>query len=47
MLPILVVGWQASALRGKEAGHFRKVAIVAAGGPRSQLDTLTVDSRVA
>ena len=38
MLPTLVVGWRASALRGEEAGHFRKVAgvsVVAAGGPRS------------
>ena len=24
MLPMLVVGWRASALRGKEAGRFRK-----------------------
>ena len=39
MLPTLVVGWQASALRGKEAGRFREVAgvsIVATGGPRSR-----------
>ena len=35
MLPTLVVGWRASALRGEEAGCFREVAcmsIVAAGG---------------
>ena len=34
MLPMLVVGWRASALRGKEAGHFLEVAgvsIIAAG----------------
>ena len=39
MLPTLVVGWRASLLRGKQAGHFRKaasVSIVAAGGPRSR-----------
>ena len=39
MLPMLVVGWRASELRGEEAGRFRKVAgvsIVAVGGPRSQ-----------
>ena len=39
MLPTLVVCWRASALRGKEAGRFRKVAgvsIVAAGGPHSR-----------
>ena len=36
MLPTLAGGWQASALRGEEAGRFREVAgvsIVAAGGP--------------
>ena len=50
MLPTLAVGWRASALRGKEAGHFREVAgasIAAAGGPHSTVDNLTVDSRVA
>ena len=34
MLPMLVVGWRASVLRGKEAGHFLEVAgvsIIAAG----------------
>ena len=39
MLPTLVVGWRASALRSEEAGRFLKVAgvsIVAAGGPCSQ-----------
>ena len=39
MLPTLVVGWRASPLKGKQAGHFRKaagVSIVAAGGPRSR-----------
>ena len=39
MLPMLTVGWRASALRGEKAGRFRKVAdvsIVAAGGPRSR-----------
>ena len=39
MLPMLAVGWRASALRGEEAGRFREVAavsIVAAGGPRSR-----------
>ena len=39
MLPMLVVGWQALALRGKEAGHFHEVAgvsIVDAGSPCSQ-----------
>ena len=37
MLPMLVVGWQASALRGEEAGRFREVAcvsIIDVGGPR-------------
>ena len=36
---MLAVGWQASALRGEEAGRFRKVAgvsIVDVGGPRSR-----------
>ena len=36
MLPMLAVGWQASALRGDEARRFREVtcvSIVAAGGP--------------
>ena len=39
MLPTLVVGWRASALRGKEAGRFRKVVRTSnytAGGPRSR-----------
>ena len=39
MLPTLVVGWQASVLRGEEAGRFREVAglsIIGAGGPHSQ-----------
>ena len=38
MLPTLVVGWQASALRGEGAGRFLKVAgvsIIDAGGPHS------------
>ena len=37
MLPMLVVGWRASVLRGEEAERFCEVAgmpIVAAGGPR-------------
>ena len=32
-----MIGWQASVVRGEEAGNFREVAgvsIVAAGGPR-------------
>ena len=36
MLPMLVVGWRASALRREEAGRLPEVAglsIVAAGGP--------------
>ena len=39
MLPTLVVGWQASVLRGEEAGRFREVAgvsIVFAGSPCSR-----------
>ena len=39
MLLMLAGDWRASALRGKEAGRFRKVAgvsIIAAGGPRSR-----------
>ena len=39
MLPMLAVGWRASALRGEEAGSYRKVAvmsIIAAGGPCSR-----------
>ena len=39
MLPTLAVGWQASVLRGEEAGRFGEVAgmsIAAAGGPRSR-----------
>ena len=50
MLPTLVVGCQASAVRGKKAGRFREVlgmSIVVAGGPRFMTDTLNVDSRVA
>ena len=51
MLPMLVVGCQASVVRGKEAGCFREVLgmsiVNARGGPRSVTDTLTVDSRVA
>ena len=46
----LTVGWQASALRGEEAGHFCEVAgvsIVAVGGPVFAVHILTVDSRVA
>ena len=38
MLPMQAVGWQASAVRRKEAGHFCKAAgmsIVVVGGPRS------------
>ena len=40
------MGWQALVMRGKEVGHFHKVAgmsIVAADGPHSAVDT--VDSR--
>ena len=35
MFPMLVVDWQASVVRGKEAGHFCKVAGVSitAGSP--------------
>ena len=43
MLPTLAVDWRASAVRGEEAGRFREVAgisIVAAGSPRSAVDTL-------
>ena len=39
MLPMLVVGWRASALRGEEARGFHEVAgvsVVAAGGLRSR-----------
>ena len=35
MLPKLVIGWRASAVRGEKAGHFCKVAgvsIIAASG---------------
>ena len=37
MLPKLVIGWRASAVRGEEAGHFCEVAgvpIIAASGPQ-------------
>ena len=50
MLPMLVVGWRASAVRGEEAGHFRKVvgvSIVVVGSPCSVTDILTVDSQMA
>ena len=50
MLPMLVIGWQASAVRGNEALHFRQVAcvsIVVTGSLHSVTDMLTVDSRVA
>ena len=43
MLPMLVVGWRASAVRGKEGGRFRKVvgvSIVTAGNQHSAVDTL-------
>ena len=36
MLPMLVVDWRVSAVRGEEAGHFCEVAgvsIIAAGSP--------------
>ena len=39
MLPTLAVGWQASAMRGEEAGRFHEVvgvSIIAAGGPHSR-----------
>ena len=44
MLPTLVVGWRASAVRGEEAGCFREVAgmsIVAVGSPHSTVDTFS------
>ena len=51
MLPTLVVGWRASAVKGEEAGRrFHEVAglsIVAAGKSVFAVDTLTADSRVA
>ena len=50
MLPMLVVGWQASAVRGEEAGHFHEVvgvSIIVAGGPRFMTNSLPLDSRVA
>ena len=50
MLLTLAVGWRASAVRGEEAGHFRKVvgvSIIVVGSPCSVTDILTVDSRVA
>ena len=49
MLPMVAVGWQASVLRGKEAGHFREVAgvSVVVSSPHAKIDTSTVDSRVA
>ena len=50
MLQTLVIGWQASAVRGEEAGHFYKVtgvSIVVVGVPRSETNTLTVNSQVA
>ena len=43
MLPMLAIGWQASAVRGEEVGHFCKVAgmsMVAAGGLCSAVDTI-------
>ena len=50
MLLTLVISWQASEGRGKEAGCLRKVAgmsLVTAGCLCSAVDTLSVDSRVA
>ena len=45
MLPMLAVGWQASALRVEEAGRFREVAVVAiVDAGCLAVDTLTVDS---
>ena len=44
MLPTLVVGWRASAVRGEEAGCFREVAgmsIIAVGSPHSTVDTFS------
>ena len=45
MLSTLAVGWQASELRGKEAGCFRKVAGVSIVA--FAIHNLTADSRVA
>ena len=44
MFPSLAIGWQASAVRGEEAGRLREVAsagvpILVAGGPRPATDT--------
>ena len=48
MLPMLAVGWRASAVRGEKAGRFRKLAGVSiACGLRSATVTLTVDSQAA
>ena len=50
MLPTLAISWQASAVRGKEAGRFCEVvgvSIIAAGSPCFIVGTSTVDSRVA
>ena len=47
MIPMLLVGWQASVMRGEEVGYFCKVAgvsIVTVGSLHSAVDTLTVDS---
>ena len=45
MFPMLVVEWQASVVRGKEAGRFCEVAgvsIITAGSP--QLTLLTIEN---
>ena len=50
MLLMLVVDWQAPAVRGEEVGCFCNVAgasIVGVGGQRFVIETLMVDSRVA
>ena len=47
---MLVVDWQAPAVRGEEVGCFCNVAgvsIVGVGGQRFVIETLMVDSRVA
>ena len=49
MLPTLVVGWRASALGGKEAGRFRKVAGTSnyCGWSAFAVNNLTVEVQVA
>ena len=45
MLPMLGVGWQASALRGAKAVHFREVAGVSIVSADCNFDTVRANTR--